>query len=211
MGMDQYWRSRVTNSIPKKTPLLLLDLATGTGDQVLSILKKHPEINAIGIDTAEGMLKKACHKAQVSLLHTRVSFELANAMQLPFPNHSFDILTTSFGIRNIPCIQSCFKELYRVLKPGGTLLILEFSLPKQSWLKSIYLLYLRHILPAIGKLISKHKTAYTYLNQTIETFPYGDALCSILDQEGFDTTYTTYTLGVVTLYVSKKPPLSPCC
>lgn len=204
LGIDKYWRHKVISHIPKNTLLSLLDLATGTGDQVLSILKKREQIAAIGIDTAEEMLHKARDKAQEALVHNRVYFEVADALNLPFPNDSFDLLTISFGIRNVASLEHCFKEMYRVLKPGGKLLILEFSLPKSSWVKRGYLLYLRHLLPKIGKLISKHPTAYTYLNQTIESFPYGEALCSLLEEAGFQTAYTTYTLGVVSLYINLK-------
>jgi demethylmenaquinone methyltransferase / 2-methoxy-6-polyprenyl-1,4-benzoquinol methylase len=205
LGIDRYWRNRVSAHIPQYTPLFLLDLATGTGDQVLTILNKHPELTAIGIDTAEEMLNKARSKASSSFVHNRVSFEESSAMQLPFAQDTFDALTMSFGIRNVACIETCFKEMYRVLKPGGQAFILEFSLPSHTLIKKGYLLYLRYIVPLLGKALSRHPTAYVYLNQTIETFPYGEHLCSILHSVGFTASYKTYTFGIVSLYCAIKP------
>jgi len=202
MGIDKHWRHQVIHKVPQNTPLSILDIATGTGEQILSILQAREQVVAVGIDTATHMLEKARSKAQAARLHNRIAFEEADALDLPFANHSFDMVTISFGIRNVASLQECFKEIYRVLKPGGTLLILEFSLPTNFWVKKGYLFYLRHLLPGIGKLISKHPTAYTYLNQTIEAFPYGKELCQLLEKEGFTATYQPYTLGIASLYTA---------
>lgn len=205
MGMDKHWYKQLIQHIPQDNPLSILDVATGTGSLILAILKAREQVISVGIDIAEHMLEKAKIKAQIARLHNRIQFETANAIDLPFEDHSFDLLTVSFGIRNMSSLEQCFKEMYRVLKPGGKALILEFSMPTHPWARHSYLIYLRHILPKVGKLISKHKTAYTYLNQTIEAFPYGEALCHFLEQAGFKATYKPYTLGVVSLYTAVKP------
>lgn len=204
LGIDHYWRNKISSLISPKKPLHLLDLATGTGDQLFSILKRKPNITAVGIDLAEEMLTIAKAKAKKTTFEKRTTFQVASATDLPFPHDSFDVLTMSFGIRNIPCIESCFKEMCRVLKPGGTLFILEFSLPKNALIRWSYLLYLRHILPKVGRLISKHPKAYTYLNQTIETFPHGKSFCDLLDKQGFCTTFKSFTFGIVNVYSAIK-------
>jgi demethylmenaquinone methyltransferase / 2-methoxy-6-polyprenyl-1,4-benzoquinol methylase len=204
LGIDHYWRRKISSLIPKKDSIHFLDLATGTGDQLFSILKRKPNATAVGIDLAEEMLEIAKIKAKKHSFEKKATFQVASATELPFKENTFDYLTMSFGIRNIPCIKTCFKEMHRVLKPGGTLFILEFSLPKNTLIRSSYLLYLRHILPKIGRLISKHPKAYTYLNQTIETFPHGKLFCDLLNEEGFHTTFQPFTFGIVNLYSAVK-------
>ena len=202
-GLDSYRRKKIASLIPKQKPLRLLDLATGTGDQLFSILKRRPFITGIGIDLAEKMLQIAKTKT-TKALQDHLLFQVANATSLPFEDHSFDLLTISFGIRNIPCIETCFQEMYRVLKPQGTLFILEFALPHNCIVRWGYLLYLRSMLPKLGRLISQHPHAYTYLNQTIETFPHGEAFCHLLRKQGFHTTFKRLTLGIVNLYIATK-------
>jgi demethylmenaquinone methyltransferase/2-methoxy-6-polyprenyl-1,4-benzoquinol methylase len=204
LGIDLYWRRTLSSLIPPHLPLQLLDIATGTGEQLFSILKKHPHISATGVDLAEEMLAIAKAKTKKTPFASNLSFQLGSATQLPFKEHTFDCLTMSFGIRNISCIDTCFKELYRVLKPQGKLFILEFSLPNHRLFRKIYLFYLRYILPKIGRFISKHPQAYTYLNQTIETFPHGKEFCDLLESQGFQASFQSLTFGVVNIYSAVK-------
>ena len=205
-GIDRYWRNVLCSQVPKNKKLKILDLATGTGDQSFTILAKRPKVKIIGVDLAEKMLEIAKKRAQETLYLDRFKLSRASATQIPFKERSFDLVTMSFGIRNVGDPQKCFDEIFRVLKPSGKLLILEFSLPKNRVIKSLYLLYLRYILPHIGGLLSGNKEAYTYLNQTIEEFPSREGFCSLLKKKGFKSVkFKSLSLGIVNLYIGKKP------
>lgn len=205
-GIDKYWRARIRPYIKKDQAISLIDLATGTGDQIFSLLKKRDNIkDALGIDLAQGMLNIALKKVDRFKFKDRVHFQCASALSVPCKEESFDTLTMSFGIRNVTNIEHCFKEMLRVLKPGGEAFILEFSLPKTRWFKSLYLFYLRNILPKIGRVLSKNAKAYTYLNKTIETFPYGACFSNKMLECGFAKAKAIpLTFGIATLYHGVK-------
>ena len=198
LGMDQMWRKRFRKFIPQKKPLKLLDLATGTADQILALIDLVDE--AVGIDLAEEMLKigrKKCaaHKDKVELI-------CASALDIPFPDKSFDVITMSFGIRNVTDTDQALQEMARVLKPGGRALILEGGLVTNPFIKPMHKFYLRHILPRLGGLISKKQSAYRYLNKTIETYPCGKAFCALMENAGFkNVTSHGFAFGSVRLYV----------
>ena len=202
LGMDKSWRKKLINSLPDKKNIHLLDLATGTADQLLSLLNSPASIEkACGIDLSKQMLEIARKKtADCKNVHLTV----ADAQNLPFRESTFDVATFSFGIRNVPSPLKALSEIYRTLKPQGKALILEFSLPPQP-IKSAYLLYLRHILPRLGAYLSKNKDAYTYLNKTIESFPYGGAFTRLMKQAGFTKVkIQSLALGAVSLYEGTK-------
>lgn len=204
-GIDRYWRRCVVKSIPKKISLKILDLATGTADQALAVLEKRENASVIGVDLSEGMMSLGEKKARKRGFSDRILFKIASATSLPFENGSFDFITMSFGIRNISSLSMGIKEMLRLLRPGGTALILEFSLPKNRFLRRVHLFYIRYILPAIGGALSGNKKAYDYLNQTIETFPSGKSLCDLLKQEGFHHVKAKLlSFGIVTLYIASK-------
>lgn len=205
-GIDKYWRSRIRRFLKNKNALYLLDLATGTGDQLFSLFRKRNSIqSAVGIDLSEGMLEIAKRKVKKFPFQNKIHFECASALKIPYEESTFDALTMSFGIRNVTNIRTCFSEMLRTLKPGGEAFILEFSLPKKRWFRFLYLFYLRSILPKIGKLLSKHSRAYTYLNETIETFPYGNKFCNMMIESGFQTAKAIpLTFGIATLYHGTK-------
>ncbi len=199
LGLDRSWRQKVATFLPKKQNLEILDLATGTGDQILALLQSAASIQTItGIDLSQEMLRIAKEKLPpVNLLH-------ADAQHLPFQNQTFDAATFSFGIRNVPDPSRSLQEIYRVLKPSGKCLILEFSLPSQP-IRPFYLFYLRHLLPLIGGLLSRNRGAYSYLNQTIESFPYGPQFTSLMQQSGFSNIQQIkMCFGSVSLYVGEK-------
>jgi len=200
LGMDKRWRKQVAKHLPCKKNLKILDLATGTGDQILSLLNSKASIGSItGIDLSSEMLAIAKTKLQ-----DRADLILADAEKLTFPDNSFDAATFSFGIRNVPSPLTSLKSIYRVLKPSGKCLILEFSLPPKP-IRGFYLFYLRHILPRVGGLLSRKPSAYRYLNQTIEHFPSGKEFGYLMRDAGFSK-LTAYpmALGGVTLYVGEK-------
>ncbi|MBM3198821.1 MAG: bifunctional demethylmenaquinone methyltransferase/2-methoxy-6-polyprenyl-1,4-benzoquinol methylase UbiE [Chlamydiae bacterium] len=211
-GLDLYWRGKLARFLPKHKNIDLLDCATGTGDQIFSLIKrkKMQFQRVVGVDLSENMLALARKKAQKQALS--IEFIHASALSLPFDESSFDCVTISFGLRNVTDTQACLKEMFRVLRPEGRLLILETSLPKSRLVRSMHLLYLRHLLPRLGGMISKHRKAYSYLNQTTETFPHGQALCDALSCAEFtEVAYHPLSLGVVALYVANKPNKACVC
>lgn len=198
-GMDQRWRKTVGKYLPPKANLSVIDLATGTGDQALALLGSKASIRSIvGIDLSNEMLEIARKKAP------HIQFVRGDAGQIPFPKNSFDAASFSFGIRNVLDPLVSMKDIYRILKPKGRCLILEFSLPPQP-IRPFFLFYLRHILPTLGGLLSKQKAAYKYLNQTIETFPSGNEFCLLLKEAGFSRIrIVPMALGGVSLYIGEK-------
>lgn len=201
LGMDQRWRKKLAKFLPERSDLFILDVATGTGDQALCLWKSAPEkIRSImGIDPSEEMLKIAREKAP------HFSTFLAKAEKIPFTEENFDIVSFSFGIRNVEDPKKALVETLRVLKPKGKLLLLEFSMPSKP-IAFFYLFYLRKMLPKIGSFLSREKDAYRYLNETIEKFPYGKAFCQMLEDAGYkDIHMHKMNFGTVTLYIGQKP------
>ncbi|RAP36458.1 bifunctional demethylmenaquinone methyltransferase/2-methoxy-6-polyprenyl-1,4-benzoquinol methylase UbiE [Candidatus Marinamargulisbacteria bacterium SCGC AAA071-K20] len=205
LGIDKYWRKVLIKSLPVKNNLSIIDVATGTGDVLFSLHKHYKGTisSAIGIDLAEGMLDKA--KVKLKKYTYDITFKVGDAQKLPFEESSVDSLTISFGIRNVPDYKKGISELYRVCKPQGKVLILEFSIPKFRPLKWLYLFYFRFILPYLGAIVSGHHKAYSYLNKTVETFPQGKEFENTLKNIGFkDVKSTSLTFGVATLYEGLK-------
>lgn len=207
LGLDLYWRRILSQQLPSQPISHLLDIATGTGDQIISILKEFPKANftITGIDMSPHMLELAREKIKKVDERDRVEFLLYDAGTLPFEDEAIDCITISFGVRNFINLHHCLKEMFRILRKKGRMLILEFALPSNPIIKNIHLQYLRHIVPLLGKSISKHPTAYRYLNQTIEVFPYGKSFASLLQHIGFnDVQIISLTFGIVNIYVAQK-------
>ncbi len=203
-GIDLYWRRKMASLLPSAEKIKLLDLATGTGDQLLSLLKNSKKIDqAIGIDLAEEMLKIG--RAKLKAYDHLVTLKQASATAIPYLENTFNCATMSFGIRNVDNVPGCLREIYRVLRPEGKALILEFSLPTNRWIQKAYLLYLNKLLPHIGRLISAHKQAYTYLARTIQAFPQAGAFCKLMEEAGFSHVKAhPLTFGIVTIYQGEK-------
>jgi demethylmenaquinone methyltransferase/2-methoxy-6-polyprenyl-1,4-benzoquinol methylase len=206
LGMDQYWRRKLAHYLPEREGIRLLDCATGTADQILALMERSERIScAVGIDLAEEMLAVGKRKIAKTPYCSKVSLEVCSALELSYPDNSFDCTTISFGIRNVTDVGRCLGEIYRVLTSKGRTLILECSLPTNPFLRKIHAGYLRHFLPCIGAVISKHKEAYDYLNKTVESFPCGENFCSLLKEAGFKNVHAhPLTGGIVTLYRGDK-------
>jgi len=205
MGIDRRWRKALEKHLPKGQGLDLLDLATGTCDQLLSLMKTQKFKTALGIDPAAKMLKVGQQKVNRMPFASRVILEKASALEIPAEDDSFSCITISFGIRNVGDYPKCLKEMHRVLAPKGKVLILEFSLPDNKLIRSAHLFYLRHFIPFIGGLFSGKKQAYRYLNKTIESFPCGEAFCLEMQKAGFTNVAAhPLTFGVATLYAGEK-------
>lgn len=206
MRQDVLWRKKLLELLPDSDSLHLLDIATGTADQILHLFEETEKIEkAVGIDMSENMLAVGQKKVDQLNLSDKVNLRVGDATEIPFKNGEFDVTTMSFGIRNVNNVLQALKENYRVLKPGGCTLILEFSLPKSKLIKKPYLFYFRNVLPKIGSAISGDASAYTYLNKSVEDFPYGDDFCRLMEEAGFtDVTATPLTFGIATIYKGKK-------
>lgn len=207
-GADLYWRRRLIKHLPQKEDVRLLDLATGTGDQLITIVKKAPQVkNALGIDISREMIRNGQKKIIDKPYTHQITLMEGDATDISLEEASVDCVTMSFGIRNVTKMERCLEECFRVLTPCGKLLILEFSIPKNRMIRGLHLTYLRHILPYVAGWISRKKEAYRYLNQTIETFPFGEAFCEHLKKAGFYRVKAyPLTFGVVTLYIGEKLP-----
>ncbi len=192
-GLDFWWRRRASEIVRQWQPRQVLDLATGSGDLALTIQRKLPESEVTGVDFSPEMLAAARRKG---LTRTVV----ADALQLPFPNESFDAVTVAFGLRNMVDWPAAIREMGRVLRPGGHLLVLDFSLP-EGGLRPVYRFYLHRCLPWIAGLVTGQRDAYQYLGASIEEFPSGLAMCELLTQGGFsDATAQPLSGGIVTIY-----------
>ena len=208
LGLDLLWRRKAAKTVRTLGPRKLLDVAVGSGDLLISCLKHNPDLaEAVGVDLSEEMLKIADRKIKKNgeKLCEKTQLLQASASCLPFDNDSFDCVTIGFGIRNFSNKQDGLAEIKRVLKPGGTLVILEFALPKSLVVRKLYLLYLRHLVPLAGGILAGNRGAYKYLNDSIEDFGPAEKLCQILSDAGFTEIKTTpLTLSIACIYVAKK-------
>lgn len=206
LGIDRLWRKKVAVFFPFGKDLLALDLATGTADQLIFLFEKRSNLKAaIGMDMSKRMMAIGLNKVKKKGLLKKISFNAGDTMNIPSRDNLFDVVTISFGIRNMTNVSLALDEMYRVLKSGGRVLVLEFSLPKKGIFRDVYLIYLRNILPKIGALISGDPGSYKYLNKTIETFPYGKKFCDLLACSGFsNVTCHPLTFGIATIYQGDK-------
>jgi demethylmenaquinone methyltransferase/2-methoxy-6-polyprenyl-1,4-benzoquinol methylase len=202
---DIAWRRRLATLVGRRHPRRVLDLATGTGDVLLALANGRASQMAVGIDLAPEMLIRARQKlARTQAPHT-FSVIQANAAITSFRDASFDAATVAFGVRNFPDVPNALGEIHRVLKPGGRLFILEFSLPVNPLVRAAYLAYFRYAVPAIGGWIARNRQAYAYLNRTVEAFPYGKDFCAIMFDAGFaNVAFESLTFGIAAIYMGVK-------
>lgn len=204
LGIDKLWRKKAVKALSAAAPQKILDIATGTGDFAVALTKLKPE-QVTGVDISAGMLEIGKEKIKTKSLESIIRFELGDAEALQFETGSFDAATAGFGVRNFENLNQGLCEICRVLKPGGQVAILEFSQPERFPFKQVYNFYFNNILPLIGKAFSKDHSAYTYLPESVQEFPYGENFLEIMRTCGF-TELTQYklTFGVASLYVGKK-------
>ena len=204
LGIDILWRKRAVRLLKNHQPKLILDIATGTGDFAIEALSLNPE-KIIGVDISEGMLSVGREKLIKKNLTNKIELLSGDSEILPFDDNFFDAVIVSFGVRNFENLEKGLSDMLRVLKPGGKVVILEFSKPKSFPFKQIYQFYFQWILPKIGKLISKNHVAYTYLPDSVEAFPDGDDFLNILNKIGFQKNQCTpLTLGISSIYSGSK-------
>jgi demethylmenaquinone methyltransferase/2-methoxy-6-polyprenyl-1,4-benzoquinol methylase len=208
-GRDYSWRRKAARQVGRDSHLCIVDLATGTGDLLISLLKSHPDTaKVVALDVSEGMLSLCRRKLRRRGLAERVELLCADASAMPLAAGSFDAATVGFGIRNTPDVSKTLREMHRILKPGGTTVILEFSLPKGRLLRWCYLKYLRLVVPFLGAMVSADGHAYRYLNRSIEEFCQAEDFSSLMQDAGFrDVSVIPLTLGVASIYRGVKGPV----
>jgi demethylmenaquinone methyltransferase/2-methoxy-6-polyprenyl-1,4-benzoquinol methylase len=204
MGIDRGWRKKAIAEIAKVKPGNILDVATGTGDLAIAAASLNPK-KITGVDIAEQMLEVGRKKvAERGLTHI-ITLQSGDSEAMPFATDSFDAVTCAYGVRNFEHLEAGLKEMSRVMRPGGKLAILEFSKPKAFPFKQTFQFYFKYILPTLGKMVSKHSRAYTYLNESAMAFPEGKVFCQTLERCGFkDAKARPLTLGITTLYTATK-------
>ncbi len=209
-GIDIYWRKRAIRELLALQPKKILDVATGTADVAIMSYKFLKPETITGIDISEGMLQLGRKKVANLLLNKQIALELGDSEAINFPDNTFDAVTVAFGVRNFENLGKGLAEMQRVLKPGGKLVVLEFSKPKQSVVKGLYNLYMRIVTPGIGRLISKNREAYQYLNDSVQKFPEGNDFLTIMNDVGYTATYLKQlTGGICTIYCGSKNSSSP--
>ncbi|MBX2812500.1 MAG: bifunctional demethylmenaquinone methyltransferase/2-methoxy-6-polyprenyl-1,4-benzoquinol methylase UbiE [Myxococcales bacterium] len=209
LGMDQFWRRAAVRSLQLHPGDRVLDLATGTADLPLAILKYYPEVTVVGVDPSEGMLQ--CGRKKIAKVHLQSSIELVNgdAQALSFPSNSFNGVSMAFGIRNVPNRKQALTEIARVLEPGGRVAILELSEPKNGWLSRLARLHMQWFVPAVGAALSG-KAEYGYLRTSIEAFPRPEIFEDMMRQAGLDPiSQRTFALGSCVLYVASRRKDTP--
>lgn len=204
MGIDRIWRRKVVNLLRPKQPEQILDIATGTGDLAIA-LRKTGAKKITGVDISAGMLELAQKKIKSKNLEDIISVQQADSENLPFQDNTFCAITVSFGIRNFQNPKTGLKEMYRTLKPGGTLAILEFSKPHKFPVRPLFNFYSKIFIPFVGRIISGDKRAYAYLPESVNAFPEGESFLRWVKNTGFKNV-KQYRLssGIATLYVGEK-------
>ena len=203
LNIDKRWRRRAIRML---TPVeQVLDVAIGTADLTIEILRQDKAQHVTGIDLSHGMMAIGEQKVAKRGYAPQVQFDYGSAQQMPYANASFDTVTCAYGVRNFANMDEGLSEMYRVLRTGGELMVLEFSYPTNPVIRWGYDLYFTHILPFIGNLFSRDKGAYSYLNRSVKNFPYGEAFCRHLRKAGFSQIKATpLTFGISTIYTAVK-------
>lgn len=206
LGIDKLWRRRVVRILRRCGARSILDVATGTGDLAIALAEGIPASAILGVDLSAQMLERAQNKILNCGLCERISLEQCNVDNLVLKQESLDAVTVAFGIRNFENREDALKKFIRLLKPGGHLVILEFSNPKNHILSKLYGFYSHRIMPLIGAAVSRNKKAYNYLPQSVDEFPEPKVFVQMLAGAGFEKiSKRSQSLGIAHIYIAKKP------
>lgn len=207
LGIDRYWRKKALNLI-SKTPgdsLKLLDIASGTCDLAIQAARTYKNSKIIATDVSEKMLEIGRAKVIKQHLQDQIEYQFADAENIPFTENTFDVITVAFGVRNFENLEKGILEMHRVIKPGGQIVILEFSRPLIFPIKQIFQFYFKYILPLIGRMLSKDQRAYNYLFESVQQFPDFGRFTAILEASGFkNCSYKPLTFGICSIYIGYK-------
>ncbi len=205
LGIDKLWRRRLVKQLAKSNPRQVLDIATGTGDLAIQLAKHHKSVSITGVDISENMLSIGREKILKRKLEGRINLKQANSMSLPFADSEFDAAMVAFGVRNFEDLSKGITEIHRVLKAGGNLYVLEFSMPSRFPMRNLYRFYFRKVLPFVGGIVSGSKSAYTYLPESVFAFPEKEKFVEIMANAGFkNCSYKRLTFGVASIYIGSK-------
>lgn len=204
-GIDRGWRRKAIDRLGEYKPAKILDIATGTGDfAILSADRIHPQ-QIVGADISEGMMQVGRQKVEKRGLDGVISFQKEDCMHLSFASDSFDAVTVAYGVRNFQDLDAGLREMHRVIKPGGHLLIVELATPPHFPMKQLFWIYSHVVMPLVGRIVSGDKNAYTYLPSTMEAFPQGEVMEGILQRAGFQQVeWKRFTFGICTMYLATK-------
>lgn len=203
-GIDKRWRKKTIDKLIASGALSILDVATGTGDLAIAAARRNPNLKITGVDISAGMLEAGRVKVVNEELASSIDLMEADSLNLPFEDHYFDAAMVAFGVRNFEQTVKGLSEMFRVTTSGGIILVLEFSKPDR-WFMPFYSIYSKVIMPLIGRLVSNHSTAYTYLPETALAFAQGKEFCDLLVSAGYSNpTFTRLTFGIATLYTAVK-------
>ncbi|MCY7349148.1 MAG: bifunctional demethylmenaquinone methyltransferase/2-methoxy-6-polyprenyl-1,4-benzoquinol methylase UbiE [Cytophagaceae bacterium] len=203
-GIDILWRKKAIRLLAPAQPKKILDVATGTGDFAIEAMKLQPQ-KIVGVDISEGMLAIGREKVKKLGMDSVIELRKGDSERLPFSDNSFDAVIVSFGVRNFENLEKGLRDMNRVLKPGGTCVVLEFSKPRNVLFKAVYNFYFKYITPTIGAVFSKDKAAYSYLPESVQAFPDGADFLRIYEKAGFtQTKCIPLTFGVSSIYLGKK-------
>ena len=204
-GIDVHWRKKALAELTSLKPQKLLDVATGTGDVAIMAASILNPVKIVGIDISTGMLELGRKKLLKEGLENQIELQTGDSEAINFPEASFDAVTVAFGVRNFANLEKGLSEIYRVLKPGGKLVVLEFSKPKIIGIQQFYNLYMGIVAPGVGSIFSKNRDAYQYLHDSVQKFPEGNAFTDILNKTGFkENTCKRLSLGICSIYTGIK-------
>lgn len=206
MGIDKIWRHIAVKMIRRYNPTSILDVATGTGDLAIKLCKSLASVKHVtGIDLSRNMLNVASTKVAKACLSDKISFEEGDCLALHFDDNTFDAVTVAYGVRNFEHLEQGYREMFRVLSPGGVLCVVELSTPTSRFIKLLYDFYTRTLIPLAGRLISHDKRAYSYLPESIAAVPQGNEMLDIMRRAGFtNCLYRRLTFGTCTIYIGEK-------
>lgn len=203
LNIDKRWRRKSVKRMA--TAGKVLDVAVGTGDLAMEMIRQDKACHVTGIDISTGMMEVGRTKAVKAGMQDRISFMEASAFEMPFEDGSFDAVTCAYGVRNFAHLDKGLAEMYRVLRDGGELMILEFSYPENRIIRALYDFFFSYIMPLVGKLISRNGSAYIYFRNSVKNFIWGRDMASRIELAGFrDVTFQTMTFGITTVYFAKK-------
>lgn len=205
LGIHKGWRRKSVKLLIPYSPKMMLDVATGTGDFAIEANKRLNPEKIIGVDISEGMMKFGREKLKKLDLDSKIELHLGDSENLPFKDGTFDAITVGFGVRNFETLEKGMAGMFRVLKPGGMLVILEFSKPRKFPIKQFYNFYFHYLTPFIGKIFSKDNRAYTYLPESVDAFPDGENFLNIMKKTGFSaTSWQPLSFGIASIYTGRK-------
>jgi len=206
LGIDTRWRKKAVSMLPPKPELHVMDMATGTADVALEIIKQRPDAKVVGIDISNDMLEVGREKVTKKSLSDQIALVSGASEAINYPDNTFDAATVSFGVRNFEDTIGGLSEMKRVIKPGGKIIVLEFSQIRTFPFKQAFNLYFGRVLPWIGKVWSSDPRAYSYLYESVQAFPDGEDFGNLLETAGFEKpNWQALTLGICTVYTATVP------